>query len=98
MLFGVSRLTGLAADNLADKLNTLTLVRFRLAERTNLCAYLAEKLLVGALENDKRILVTFCLGFYLDFLRKLWYPRKIEEIRSKPASAVKYPAPLSVRA
>ena len=42
-----------------------------LAERTDLCAYLAEELFVLALEDDERILVTLALGLYANLCGKL---------------------------
>ena len=40
-LFGTRRLAGFSTDILSFEFNTLAFIRFRLAERTNLCTYLA---------------------------------------------------------
>jgi len=64
MLLGTSRLTRLPADLFAEEQDTLTLVRFRLTERTNLSTYLTQELLVAGLEDDLGVLVS--LGLRLD--------------------------------
>ncbi len=64
-LFGTCALAGLAANDFADKLDAFAFVRLGLAQRANLGAYLTQKLLVIALEDDQRVLVALALGLYL---------------------------------
>ena len=46
------------ANLFANEQDTLTLVRFRLTERTNFCTHLTQQLLVARTQDDQGVLVS----------------------------------------